>query len=111
MYGLQINNAGIARGKTILETKPEEFLLTYKVNVLGCHNILREFLPHSELFSFMARLRYDRTDARLDPSRSHQAQVSFHEKSCSFGSYADESFPYSISHGHIMTVSPIEPLK
>ncbi|GAA5905386.1 SDR family oxidoreductase [Sporobolomyces salmoneus] len=41
-----INNAGIARGKTILETKPEEFLLTYKVNVLGCHNILREFLPH-----------------------------------------------------------------
>ncbi|GAA5928997.1 SDR family oxidoreductase [Sporobolomyces koalae] len=41
-----VNNAGIARGKTILETKPEEFLLTYKVNVLGAHNILREFLPH-----------------------------------------------------------------
>ncbi|GAA5833542.1 hypothetical protein JCM5353_007956 [Sporobolomyces roseus] len=41
-----INNAGIARGKTILDTKPEEFLLTYKVNVLGAHNILREFLPH-----------------------------------------------------------------
>ncbi|GAA6062654.1 hypothetical protein JCM10212_003466 [Sporobolomyces blumeae] len=41
-----INNAGIARGKTILDTRPEEFLLTYKVNVLGAHNILREFLPH-----------------------------------------------------------------
>ncbi|BGP38484.1 hypothetical protein JCM10450v2_002432 [Rhodotorula kratochvilovae] len=41
-----VNNAGIARGKTILDTKPEEFLLTYKVNVLGAHNILREFLPH-----------------------------------------------------------------
>jgi len=44
---LQVNNAGIARGKTILDTKPEEFLLTYKVNVLGAHNILREFLPYS----------------------------------------------------------------
>ena len=43
---VQVNNAGIARGKTILDTKPEEFLLTYKVNVLGAHNILREFLPH-----------------------------------------------------------------
>ncbi|SCZ94075.1 BZ3500_MvSof-1268-A1-R1_Chr6-1g08404 [Microbotryum saponariae] len=41
-----INNAGIARGNTILDTTPEQFLLTYKVNVLGCHNILREFLPH-----------------------------------------------------------------
>lgn len=47
----QVNNAGIARGKTILDTTPEEFLLTYKVNVLGCHNILREFLPHSASFS------------------------------------------------------------
>ncbi|CEQ41848.1 SPOSA6832_03603 [Sporobolomyces salmonicolor] len=46
-----INNAGIARGKTILDTKPEEFLLTYKVNVLGAHNILREFLPHSQFRS------------------------------------------------------------
>ncbi|KAM0788279.1 hypothetical protein ACM66B_001426 [Microbotryomycetes sp. NB124-2] len=41
-----INNAGIARGETILNTTPDQFLLTYKVNVLGCHNILREFLPH-----------------------------------------------------------------
>ncbi|BGP30464.1 hypothetical protein JCM10296v2_002219 [Rhodotorula toruloides] len=41
-----VNNAGIARGKTILDTKPEEFMLTYKVNVLGAHNILREFLPY-----------------------------------------------------------------
>lgn len=46
----QVNNAGIARGKTILDTTPEEFLLTYQVNVLGCHNILREFLPHSASF-------------------------------------------------------------
>ena len=42
----QINNAGIARGNTILNTTSTEFLLTYKVNVLGPHNILREFLPH-----------------------------------------------------------------
>ncbi|KAL8276326.1 hypothetical protein RQP46_011251 [Phenoliferia psychrophenolica] len=41
-----VNNAGIARGKTILATTMDEYLLTYKVNVLGCHNILREFLPH-----------------------------------------------------------------
>ncbi|GAA5891398.1 hypothetical protein JCM6882_004682 [Rhodosporidiobolus microsporus] len=41
-----INNAGIIRGKTLLETTPEEHLLTYKVNVLGAHNVLREFLPH-----------------------------------------------------------------
>lgn len=47
LVALQVNNAGIARGNTILNTSPEEFLLTYKVNVLGCHNILREFLPHS----------------------------------------------------------------
>ncbi|GJN87277.1 hypothetical protein Rhopal_000225-T1 [Rhodotorula paludigena] len=41
-----INNAGIARGKKILDVTPEEFLLTYKVNVVGALNILREFLPH-----------------------------------------------------------------
>lgn len=41
-----VNNAGIARGNTILNTTPDQFMLTYKVNVLGCHNILREFLPH-----------------------------------------------------------------
>ncbi|ORY88826.1 hypothetical protein BCR35DRAFT_288643 [Leucosporidium creatinivorum] len=41
-----INNAGIARGSTILDTTAEQFLLTFKVNVLGAHNILREFLPH-----------------------------------------------------------------
>ncbi|KAI5475936.1 hypothetical protein MNV49_000711 [Pseudohyphozyma bogoriensis] len=49
-----VNNAGIARGKTILETKPEEFLLTYKVNVLGAHNILREFLPHIISIKFVS---------------------------------------------------------
>ncbi|KAL8290360.1 hypothetical protein RQP46_002618 [Phenoliferia psychrophenolica] len=41
-----INNAGILRGKTILENTPEECMLTYKVNVLGAFNILKEFLPH-----------------------------------------------------------------
>ncbi|GAA6028068.1 hypothetical protein JCM8097_001856 [Rhodosporidiobolus ruineniae] len=41
-----INNAGIARGKTILTCSADEFLLTYKVNVLGAFNILKEFLPH-----------------------------------------------------------------
>lgn len=41
-----INNAGIARGKTILDTTLEEFLLSYKVNVGGAVNVLREFLPH-----------------------------------------------------------------
>ncbi|GAA5821393.1 hypothetical protein JCM11251_004602 [Rhodosporidiobolus azoricus] len=41
-----INNAGILRGKTLLETSNEEHLLMYKVNVLGAHNVLREFLPY-----------------------------------------------------------------
>jgi hypothetical protein len=28
-------------------------MLTYKVNVLGAHNILREFLPYSAPFSVL----------------------------------------------------------
>ena len=48
-----VNNAGIARGNSILDTTPAQFLLTYKVNVLGAHNILREFLPHCSFLPFV----------------------------------------------------------
>lgn len=57
---VQINNAGIIRGKTILATTMEEYMLTYKVNFIGCHNILREFLPHSE--SLISRGAFHTTD-------------------------------------------------
>lgn len=41
-----VNNAGIARGRRILDLTPEQFLQTYKVNVVGPFLILKEFLPH-----------------------------------------------------------------
>ena len=42
-----VNNAGIAKGRKILELTSDEFLMTYRVNTLGCFHILKEFLPHS----------------------------------------------------------------
>jgi len=41
-----INNAGILHARKLLETTPENCLLQYKVNVIGCLNLVKEFLPH-----------------------------------------------------------------
>lgn len=43
-----VNNAGIARGKRIIELTNREFIGTLNVNVVGAHNMLREFLPSSK---------------------------------------------------------------
>jgi len=41
-----INNAGIARGKTILESTAGDIMGVFRVNTLGPFNIMKEFLPH-----------------------------------------------------------------
>ncbi|GAA5851472.1 hypothetical protein JCM9279_001079 [Rhodotorula babjevae] len=80
-----VNNAGIARGKTILDTKPEEFLLTYKVNVLGAHNILREFLPyiikknHGHIMTTASSASYAAIPQLSEYSCSKAAVLALHE--------------------------------
>ncbi|KAM0748780.1 NAD(P)-binding protein [Meredithblackwellia eburnea MCA 4105] len=80
-----INNAGIARGKTILETSPEEYLLTYKVNVIGCLNILREFLPHiisinhGHIMTTASSASYMTIPQLSEYSSSKSAVLSLHE--------------------------------
>ncbi|KAM0754267.1 NAD(P)-binding protein [Meredithblackwellia eburnea MCA 4105] len=80
-----INNAGIARGKTILETTPDEYLLTYKVNVIGCLNILREFLPyiisinHGHIMTTASSASYMTIPQLSEYSSSKTAVLSLHE--------------------------------
>lgn len=46
----QLNLAGVVRGSTLLDTTSQQLELTLKINVVGAHNIVREFLPHSKSF-------------------------------------------------------------
>ncbi|SCV74896.1 BQ2448_7925 [Microbotryum intermedium] len=41
-----INNAGILHASPLLKATPASMKKVFAVNVLGAHNILREFLPH-----------------------------------------------------------------
>ncbi|GAA98510.1 uncharacterized protein L969DRAFT_88563 [Mixia osmundae IAM 14324] len=41
-----INNAGIARGETIMNLSAQQFMKTYKVNTLAAFIIIKEFIPH-----------------------------------------------------------------
>ncbi|GAA6000250.1 hypothetical protein JCM10207_007924 [Rhodosporidiobolus poonsookiae] len=80
-----VNNAGIARGKTILDTTADEFLLTYKVNVLGSFNVLREFLPHivsanhGHIMTMASSAAYCSVAQLADYNCSKAAALSLHE--------------------------------
>lgn len=71
-----------------------EFELTYKVNVLGAHNILREFLPHSTSIQFQAP-----SASKLTPSCSHLRR---------FSPLLPRTWTHAVSqinHGHVMTTA------
>lgn len=89
-----VNNAGILRGNTLLETSMSEFELTYKVNVLGAHNILREFLPHRKSSTHQSS-----SALRLMPSCSHLRPLTSLVPSTSTHSFSQ------INHGHVMTTA------
>ncbi|KAM0786882.1 hypothetical protein ACM66B_002307 [Microbotryomycetes sp. NB124-2] len=40
------NNAGILRGGSLLDNTTSSMMLTFKVNVAGVQNVLKQFLPH-----------------------------------------------------------------
>ncbi|KAL8280308.1 hypothetical protein RQP46_007225 [Phenoliferia psychrophenolica] len=80
-----VNNAGIARGKTILNTTMDEYLLTYKVNVMGSLNICREFLPHiisinhGHIMTTASSAAYISAPQLAEYTSSKAAVLAFHE--------------------------------
>ncbi|KAI9824895.1 MAG: hypothetical protein M1832_001500 [Thelocarpon impressellum] len=80
-----INNAGVARGKTILDSSEADVRLTFDVNALSHYWLVKEFLPdmvsndHGMVVTVASIAAYVCTSQMVDYSSSKAAALSFHE--------------------------------
>ncbi|KAF1848472.1 NAD(P)-binding protein [Cucurbitaria berberidis CBS 394.84] len=80
-----INNAGVARGKTILDTTEKDINLTFKVNTFAHYYLAQEFLPsmveknHGMVVTVASLAGYITASSLVDYAASKSAAVSFHE--------------------------------
>lgn len=80
-----INNAGVARGKTILDTTEKDINLTFKVNTFAHYYLAQEFLPymvennHGMVVTVASLAGYVTASSLVDYAASKSAAVSFHE--------------------------------
>lgn len=80
-----INNAGVARGKTILETTEQDINLTFKVNTLAHFFLTQEFLPsmaernHGMVVTVASIAGYITASKMVDYAASKAAAITFHE--------------------------------
>ncbi|KAL9617671.1 MAG: hypothetical protein Q9160_007546 [Pyrenula sp. 1 TL-2023] len=80
-----INNAGVARGKTILDSTESDVRLTFDVNTLSHYFLAREFLPsmvsanHGMFVTVASLASYVTTANLVDYASSKAAALSFHE--------------------------------
>lgn len=80
-----INNAGVARGKTILETTEKDINLTFKVNAFAHYYLAQQFLPHmvennhGMIVTVASLAGYITAPSLVDYAASKAAAVSFHE--------------------------------
>lgn len=80
-----INNAGVARGKTILDSTESDVRLTFDVNTLSHYFLAREFLPsmvsanHGMVVTVASLAAYVTTANLVDYASSKAAALSFHE--------------------------------
>ncbi|KAI8938784.1 hypothetical protein NX059_004647 [Plenodomus lindquistii] len=80
-----INNAGVARGKTILDTTEKDINLTFKVNTFSHYYLAHEFLPdmiknnHGMVVTVASIAAYVLAPSLVDYSASKAAALAFHE--------------------------------
>ena len=80
-----INNAGVARGKTILESTEKDINLTFKVNAFAHFYLTQQFLPHmietnhGMIVTVASLAGYVTASSMVDYAASKAAAVSFHE--------------------------------
>jgi short-subunit dehydrogenase len=80
-----INNAGVVRGKTILESTEFDINLTFKVNAFAHYYLAQQFLPHmvannhGMIVTVSSLAGYVTAPSMVDYAASKSAAVSFHE--------------------------------
>lgn len=79
-----INNAGVARGKTILETSEKDLRFTFDVNTFAHYNTVKEFLPsmikknHGMVVTVASFASWLTAPNMVDYSMSKAASLAFH---------------------------------
>lgn len=80
-----INNAGVARGKTILDTTERDLNLTFKVNAFAHFYLAQQFLPymvernHGMIVTVASLAGYIAAPSMVDYAASKSAAIAFHE--------------------------------
>ncbi|TRX97732.1 hypothetical protein FHL15_001487 [Xylaria flabelliformis] len=80
-----VNNAGVARGKTILETSEKDLKFTFDVNTFAHYNTVKEFLPfmvkrnHGMVVTIASYAAWTTVPNMVDYSMSKAAAQAFHE--------------------------------
>ncbi|KAF2031039.1 NAD(P)-binding protein [Setomelanomma holmii] len=80
-----INNAGVARGKTILDSTEKDINLTFKVNAFAHYYLAQQFLPnmvennHGMVVTVASLAGYISAPSMVDYAASKAAAVAFHE--------------------------------
>ncbi|TQV97148.1 hypothetical protein V2A60_000219 [Cordyceps javanica] len=80
-----INNAGVARGKTILESEPGDVRFTFDVNTLCHYWLAKAFLPsmiernHGMIVTVASAASWVTAPALVDYAASKAAALAFHE--------------------------------
>lgn len=80
-----INNAGVARGKTILDSTEKDVRFTFEVNTVAHYSLAREFLPamikrnHGMVVTVASIAAYITVPNMVDYASSKAAALSFHE--------------------------------
>ncbi|KAH9861574.1 hypothetical protein J1614_011324 [Plenodomus biglobosus] len=80
-----INNAGVARGKTILTTTASDLALTFQVNTFSHYHLAQAFLPamiaanHGMVVTVASLAGYVTAPRLVDYAASKAAAISFHE--------------------------------
>ncbi|KAK6348595.1 hypothetical protein TWF718_006383 [Orbilia javanica] len=80
-----VNNAGVARGNTILDATEKDVRFTFDVNVLAHFWIIKEFLPdivkknHGHIVTVASIAGYQAAPQMVDYAATKAAAISFHD--------------------------------
>ncbi|KLU87778.1 epidermal retinal dehydrogenase 2 [Magnaporthiopsis poae ATCC 64411] len=80
-----INNAGVARGKTLLDSTEHDIRFTFDVNAIAHYLVVKEFLPemikrnHGMVVTVSSYAAYITSPYMVDYSSTKAAAMSFHE--------------------------------
>ncbi|KAK6340602.1 hypothetical protein TWF696_008927 [Orbilia brochopaga] len=80
-----VNNAGVARGGTLLDATEKDIRFTFDVNILAHFWVLKEFLPsmvkndHGHIVTVASVAGYQTAAQMVDYAATKAAAISFHE--------------------------------